>query len=271
MDTKIKDKAGKDYWDSCWEEQKLPDAMNPHLPGLRNLYNRRLDELLRSIFAGTETKGKKLLEVGCAMSTFLPYFAKEFDFDITGLDYSEIGCEQERRVLQKAGVKGEIVCADFFDPPEDLLETFDFVSSFGVAEHFIPTEKCLSAFATFLKPGGRMITIIPNMTGSVGWLTKVLNRPVYDIHVLLDKDDLGEAHKKAGLKVKKCDYFLSNGFGILNVNGLPPDSLTTKIKSQLMRSMGRMSVLFWSLEDRTVRMQNTKFLSPYIYCVADKI
>ena len=151
-----RDKAGKDYWDSCWEEHDLPDALDPRLGGLKNLYNQRVDDLFREIFADMETKNKRILEVGCAMSVFLPYLAKEIGFE------------------------------------------------------------------------------------------------------------------KAGMKVGYCEYFLSNGFGMANVNGLDQSRLSTKVKRNLIRNMGRLSVLSWALENKTFRLPNTKLFSPYIVCVAEK-
>ncbi len=80
MATAVEDKAGQEYWDKLWDETELSKAANPHLPGLRNLHVRRLDELFREIFGDNETHGKSLLETGCGRSIWLPYFAKEFGF-----------------------------------------------------------------------------------------------------------------------------------------------------------------------------------------------
>ena len=44
------------------------------------------------------------------------------------------------QILSIEGVKGDIVCADFFSPPESMIEEFDVVISFGVLEHFEDTE-----------------------------------------------------------------------------------------------------------------------------------
>jgi 2-polyprenyl-3-methyl-5-hydroxy-6-metoxy-1,4-benzoquinol methylase len=266
----VQDKAGKNYWDSVWEEIEIPEPANPHSSGIRNLFYRRLDGIFREIFSSDKPQGKKILEVGCAQSVLLPYFAREFGFKVAGLDYSEIGCQQERQILQKAGVEGEIVCADFFNPPEHLLASFDYVFSNGVAEHFSPTEGCLSAFAAFLKPGGTLITFIPNMTGSVGWLTKVFNRPVYDIHFPLTDKQLKNAHENAGLEVSLCRYFLSTNFSVPNVIGLEQSLLSTKIKKYFIFGLGGFSRLVWLLENKTRFLPTTKIFSPYIVCVARK-
>jgi len=261
-----KDKAGKEYWDRCWEELDLPVALDPNVGGIRNLFNRRLHEEFRSLFGDVSPRDSKLLEVGCGMSIFLPYFAKQFGFKVSGIDYSNIGCEQERAILAAAGVDGDVVECDFFQPPESLLGQFDVVFSFGVAEHFIPTERCLKAFAAFLAPGGLMITIIPNMVGMVGSLQKYANPPVYDIHVPLSREDLAAAHERADLEVSDIRYFMSSGFGVSNVGGVDTATFGGKFRSGLVKAMGRLSAISWLIEDMTVKAPNSRLLSPFIIC-----
>jgi hypothetical protein len=144
------------------------------------------------------------------------------------------------------------------------------VYSSGVAEHFIPTERCLAAFAGFLKPGGKMITIIPNMTGSVGLLQKICNRAVFDVHVPMTAEELRQAHEKAGMRVEFCRYFLSSGFGIANVSGLDENLVSTRIKKQLIKGLHGASALTWMLEDRTRPFPATRFFSPFVVCFAEK-
>ncbi|HMT06715.1 MAG TPA: class I SAM-dependent methyltransferase, partial [Pyrinomonadaceae bacterium] len=166
----VEDKAGKEFWNEQWSGNLVPDAADPSKSGLGNLFTKRMDRLFSDIFRDQETEGKLFLELGCGSSIWLPYFAKRFGFEVSGIDYSPAGVDKERAILKKAGVDGDIIQADFFDPPNELLEKFDAVYSYGVAEHFVPTERAISAFASFLRPGGVMITIVPNMTGSVGFL-----------------------------------------------------------------------------------------------------
>jgi len=210
------------------------------------------------------------LALGCGTSIWLPYFVREFGFKVSGVDYSEIGCRQEKQILQQAEVEGEIVCADFFNPPAYLLEKSDYVYSFGVAEHFTPTEDCLSAFASFLKPGGTMITMIPNMTGAVGRLQKFASRSVYDIHVLLTDKALQAAHQKAGLEIVSCHYLLSTGFGLVNTSGLNQSAPLVKIKNQIVKTLGRLSVLAWFMENKIGRFPVVRSFSPFVFCVARK-
>ena len=106
------DKAGKAYWDQRWKDGPLPKAVNPRQRGLNNYVHRKFHEYFTSIFSSFDTKGKKLLEVGCARSAWLPYFANEFGFEVWGVDYSESGCEQARRILQMSADLRTLISRD---------------------------------------------------------------------------------------------------------------------------------------------------------------
>ena len=147
------DKAGKSYWDRSWEKRSLANAVDPGGKGLNHYVDRKFHVFFRDTFAGMDTKEKRLLEIGCAGSSWLPYFAQQFGFKVCGLDYSELGCQQAGQILSEANVEGEVICADFFAPPSRLRNAFDVVVSFGVVEHFENTSACLQAIGEFLKPG----------------------------------------------------------------------------------------------------------------------
>lgn len=264
------DKAGKAYWSSLWENSVLPSAVDPDDKRIGNYIVRRLHALFREIFSGNSLQGSGLLEIGCARSVWLPYFAKQFGFRVTGLDYSESGCRQSEAILVREGVAGEIICADFFSPPESLIERFNVVTSFGVAEHFADTTQCIAAFAKFLKPGGRMITAVPNMNGLIGVLQRLLDRSIYDIHVPLDVTALRDVHEKSGLEVMFCKYFISSGFGVLNTASLTGSGLSVRFKRRLNADLSRLSKFIGALEDRTGRLPAMRWAAPYVICLARK-
>lgn len=265
------DKAGKEFWDAAWATEDRPVSVDPLAQGAQSYVHRRFDSYFRKIFAGIETHEARLLEIGCARSLWLPYFAREFGFEVTGLDYSEAGCEQEREILARAEVKGEIICADFFAPPAELLGSFDVVVSFGVAEHFTDTAQCLKAFSRFLKPGGLMLTSIPNLTGLPGLLAKAINRPVYDVHVPIDARALRRAHALASLEVLDCGFFMSSNFGVLNLNGVRRRSVSWMVKKIFLAMLVRLSRLVWLVEDHlTGEWEARRFTAPYVNCIARK-
>jgi SAM-dependent methyltransferase len=196
---------------------------------------------------------------------WLPYFAKEFGFEVYGIDYSEVGCQQAKQILENEGVNGEIVCADFFSPPGSMLKAFDVAVSFGVLEHFEDITACIAAFSKFLKPGGLLITNIPNLSGLNGLIQKMINRAILDIHVPLKRDAFMQAHQINGLRVVSCDYFLFINLGVLNVENLRGGLV---YKAARLRSW--INEVVWIFERVVPWLKPNAWSSPYINCVAVK-
>lgn len=160
------DKAGQKYWDMNWESAATV-VFEPGNSGIAHYRDRVLGQLIGRAL-GHLTTDATVLEAGCADSTILPYIARDLGFRVAGVDYSPNGCERLRRHLQREGLAAHIECCDVFNPPETMSGRFDAVMSFGLVEHFTDTPQIVRALATFLRPGGRMLTIVPNMHGLVG-------------------------------------------------------------------------------------------------------
>ena len=163
-------------------------------------------------------------------------------------------------------VPGEIYCADLFNPPNDLLEKFDLVVSFGVVEHFEDTAQCLKSCEAFLKPGGILFTLIPNMTGILGFVQKLLDRDVYEIHVPLTQKKLAQAHQRENLNLKTCEYFT-----FINLNVLNSGSFSSHILNQYLRHiLSGISKIFWKLERYGVKIPGNRYTSPYLIAISEK-
>jgi len=261
------DLAGREYWQRNWKEIDFRRAMDPRDSGLNNYVILRFHDLLRSIFVGLNPQGKKLIELGCGSSEWLPYLAKEFGFKVFGLDYSEKGCELASKILDAEGIDGQIVVGDLFAPPASLRQAFDVAVSFGVAEHFTDTARCLQAMAEYLLPGGHLFTLIPNMTGLPGAIQRRVDKTVYAKHVPIDRAALEQAHRAAGLKVMFCDYFLACNLGVINIESWKSRPL---IHSTGVRVRSVLSKLVWIMESRVPFLRPNRWTSPYIVCYAMK-
>lgn len=204
--SKAGDRAGREYWDRFWREgASFPASISPYSK-LHNFTYRKYEKFYRGLFSGLDTGGMKLLEAGCARSVWLPYFAKEYSFDVHGIDYSPAGCMESEKIMEKEGVEAKIVNADLFDPPEYMKGSFDVVISLGVIEHFRDTFQAVGAHAEFLKPGGILVAKIPNMKGIPGFLLPAVNFDFFKTHVPLSPEDLEEACEACGLKTNECGY-----------------------------------------------------------------
>lgn len=259
------DKAGKLYWDSLLKAGSALDPVNPSDTRLTNYVNLCFHRLFVRYLGCRAEGNRSLLEVGCARSTWLPYFAKEFGFRVSGIDYSELGCEQAQTISGRVGVKADVRCSDFFAPPADMFGAFDVVVSFGVVEHFADTVACIEAFRGFLRPGALMVTIVPNLAGMIGWIQKRFGRSVYDIHVPLTRDELHMAHEHAGFRVLACSYFMSANWYVLV---LPEwgKGLRHWIARCLQACSSRLA---WLLERRGISVRPNRITSPYIVCIAE--
>lgn len=265
------DKAGENYWSEVWERTTLPPPIKLDSNSVNAYPDKVLHNLFKKIFSTKETKGKKLLEIGCGNSVLLPYLAKEFGFEVYGIDYSKKGCLQSEQILKRDGIRGTIYCEDAFNPEKSLLSSFDYVCSFGVAEHFQDTTSTLKSFSEFLKPGGILITSIPNMKGITGFLHKWLNKPVYDIHVPLDKNDLKIALEKANLKPEVNEYFLAISFAI-TLEGIDGKKIPLYIFKKLFVKLLRYSSkIIWIFENRFGTLPAGRLLSGGVMTSARKL
>ena len=209
----VLDKANEEYWTNFWANQELPKEINPQDKSLASFANREFDQFYTSFFK-EKFQHQTLIEIGCGNSVWLSYFHKQFGFDVSGLDYSELGCAQTKKILERDQVKGSIYLGDLFHPPSELIGKFDVVCSFGVVEHFDDTVATLNKIGAFLKPGGILITSIPNLTGVSGFLQKWMNRPVYDIHKVMSTEQIKNYVKDAGFEIIKAERLIPVSFGV---------------------------------------------------------
>ncbi len=261
------DKAGCDYWEGIWASvQQLPQPVDPRIKGLNNYVDRHLHSLFKEAFGDMGTEGKRFLEIGCGNSAWLPYFAKEYGFDVSGLDYSNSGCRNAKEILKRAGVVGDVVQGSLFEPRDDMRDMYDVVFSLGLVEHFTDTAACLRACSAFARPGGLMITTIPNMTGIPGALQKYLGREIYDVHVALDSHDLTKSHRAANLKIMRCQYCLFVNLGVLRMLRWR----SKPIQVALIRLGSWISKMLWVFDAIVPILRPNRFTSPYILCIAKK-
>lgn len=257
------DKAGTPYWDANWSQADFPKPFDHTDTSLDNYVNLELHKFFQRVL--TEKKGFSVLEIGCANSIWPIYFHKYFEAKVYGLDYSEVGCEKSRALLEHYNIPGKIYCADLFKPPAELLQKFDLVVSFGVVEHFENTAECLKSCAALVKPGGYLLTLIPNIPSVIGFIQKYVDRDVYDVHMPLTKKKFKKAHEQANLSLKEYDYFMSINLSVVNSGSFSSNSFN----KYLRHGLSAISKICWILEGYGLRIPKNRFTSPYIAAVSE--
>ena len=210
--------------------------------------------------------GKSVLEIGAGDSQWLPYFAKKYPGSrFVGMDYSQAGCDRlAKRVATSGATNIDIYQHDMFAMESALHGKFDLVLSFGVVEHFTELSHALLAKRKYLKDRGLMFSLIPNMAGSLGHLTKLFNRAIYEMHNPHDWNLFLEGHCKAGLTVISGGYFGSSNFGVLSSSFKKHEGFSWHTYVLLTR----LSKAIWLLESKFGDLPGSKMFSPYIYAIS---
>ncbi len=248
-----------------WRGARPLAPIDPHRRGLRNYAYRHLHSIFAAALADAAPRGKRLIELGCGGSRWLAYFQQNHGCVISGIDYSPQGCAATRDLLERMGIPGNIIEGDLFDPPTDQLNAFDFVFSNGLIEHFSETAEAVRACAAFLKAGGMMITLVPNMTGPLGRLQKFFDRPLYEKHVPLNRENLAQAHSDAGLEIMASEYALLAHLGVIQFGALERHLGSRPL--QVIKIA--LSAPLWALGP-WLGLRPNRFTSPFVLCVARK-
>ena len=244
--------ASQAFWEKNWAVKKRPGQYNP-----RNYSHRRFDAFFRRHLQGAA--GRTMLEVGCAQSSWLPYFHLAYGCRVAGIDYSPTGCRMSRQLLDEAGVPGEVLERDLFADNSDLEGAFDFLFSLGFIEHFEDTAGTLVRMRRFLKPGGTILTIVPNFPGWLGAIQKMVHPEVYGMHILLDLPDLERVHRMAGFSTVDAGYLGSIASEVVKY------PLPTPLRLRVLRKiLKKITKACWFLFGATGHHPETRRFSPYI-------
>jgi SAM-dependent methyltransferase len=187
------------YWENFWGGQFPEIIMNKEGCELHPLLSQYLPQ-------ATQSNPVELIEIGCYPGWFLYYFAKEFGYRVSGVDFlPEAG--QIPAKLASVGVDAQVCVADFFTFKPD--HQYDIVFSKGFVEHFANWQEVLQKLLDLLKPGGSLVIDFPNFRYGQYWLRWLIDPHFAAGHCLevMDPQMWGEALTERGLEIHYCGYF----------------------------------------------------------------
>jgi 2-polyprenyl-3-methyl-5-hydroxy-6-metoxy-1,4-benzoquinol methylase len=144
------------------------------------------------------SKESKVLDVGCAVGTFLLHLRKKYNCSVSGVDFKE-------DLTYPDFDKIDFHCGLFYEQ-EGLKENqFDLVTMWHFLEHCYNPAKSLQKAAKVVKPGGKVIIEVPRLDSVSYKLFKDkwpgVQAPQHT--VMFDKKHFIEMAEKNGLKVVK--------------------------------------------------------------------
>ncbi len=167
-------KTTRAFWDGTHAGQvrhRLPSRLNV---GTANILR---------LLAARVPRGGRVLEIGFAPGKHLAYVAGRLGATVAGLDYSENGVAEARRLFAALGIDADLRCEDLFG--NSFAEgSFDLVYSIGLVEHFDDPREAVRCHLALVAPGGRCILAVPHYGGLYGRLQRRVDPDNLRIHNL---------------------------------------------------------------------------------------
>jgi len=185
------------FWEENWWARQHPSRLR--------LYRDFDFETIRLLRDMAGRQSARVLEVGAGNSRVLPYLRHRFRYDVVGTDFSLGGCRLLGANLALLGEGGGVVCEDLF-ASSLRAETFDIVYSSGLIEHFEDTRAVVAEHVRLLRPGGRLILIVPNLQGLQGRIMRRLAPPLWARHHLFGPGELAGTVNSLGLEQVRSGY-----------------------------------------------------------------
>ena len=195
------------YWDLIWRTAVAPTV---------DLSRDPQQAFLDRCFAAHLGPGRRFLEVGAGGSPWPVQVARAHHAEAWGIDFSRLGLAAVERSAREAGTSVRLVEADLFDEGALPLGAFDVVYSGGFVEHFTDAAPVMRRLAALVRPGGVVITGVPNLRGINGLVQRVVDRSCYRRHVLFSPQTLDEAHRLGRLRPLATTRYL----GVLDLGAI---------------------------------------------------
>ena len=246
------------YWRTFWDVAGV--RIQPSRGGIRDHVR---DTLVAELGKVVEP-GSRWVEIGCASSTFLLDLPTLLDAQLDGVDISERALDVTIANLAEFGLKPTLRCHDFADPQPEELHAYDGAFSFGFVEHFADLAATIRSVAQYVKPGGLVVTVVPNMSGLVGFLQLCTDSEIFLTHHVITPPILQQEMERAGLSVETCEALMSFNTGVVNVGARRNKILGRALEAVFVGT----SRAFWGAE----RVMHTSvaprlWRSPYIISI----
>jgi SAM-dependent methyltransferase len=164
-------------WEKYWTKKRVKITIN----------KKRIMNILESYVHG------RILDAGCGSGFFSKFFLEK-GCEVFALDYSKQALLMTRRLDQKIN----LIEASVFNTPFKN-ETFDFIFSDGLLEHYKNPEKILLEFKRIVKTGGIILTFVPNKYSYWIFFKPLKLRGIKEYRFNLN--EIISLHKNLGLRI----------------------------------------------------------------------
>jgi SAM-dependent methyltransferase len=257
------------FWEENWWRRERPERLR--------LYRdfdfesvRLLHDAGEAVKPAPGAEPIRVLEVGAGGSRVLPYLGRKYGYRVFGSDFSLSGCQLLRANLALQRTAGGVVCEDLFASSLPA-GGFDVVFSSGLVEHFDDTRAVLAEHLELVRPGGRLVIIVPNLQGIQGSILKRLSLPLWQRHRIFGPSDLAGFLQDAGAREVRSGYLGSFFIAVGRGEGWSPiahvpAALEALVHTSVRLASGTVSLFFRVLPFRP----HSKAFSPAFFTTCTK-
>ncbi len=248
----------KSDWNEVWIDIKLPRLYKKSCKSPFSIdFLSKLEQYYKF------KKGTEILELGGAPGGYAAYFHKKFGYNITVMDYSDVGIEKTIENFKLLGIQGGVIKRDFLEGEKSKEKKYDIVYSLGVIEHFDNMLSIVKKHLIFLKKGGILMIGVPNFLGINKYLMKRLSPKRLSEHNLnaMDKSNWNKFEKELPLKKIFLGYI--GGFVPSGINFKEKYSETNKILGKILYILDKIFIYVPRILN-PLRLINSKFNSYYL-------
>ena len=251
--------ASQQYWDDIATHYALPATIKDS----RYYAYHRIGTILSQHLPQGHLR---FIELGCAPGGWLSYFARKFQYNVSGIEYTKSGAIATRKNLTLLDVPADIRNEDLFNTTF-ADASLDVVFSFGLIEHFDDPYLCIAKHIALLKDKGKAVIVVPNFASPFyHFLQKVLGTSVEHIHVPYTPDQLQQACSKATHKGSVLTPNFVDYIGVCNLNMVNPSSLPLALQKIYWAA----GIVFNWILVALLFGRETALFSPYLLYIGTK-
>ncbi len=150
-----------------------------------------------------------MFELGCGGSAVLARFAQR-GWRVGGIDFSAESIAVLQGYLKRAGLDAgsRFIVGDVFDADSAPASgSADLMLSAGFLEHFADPAPILAKWSEVLKPGGLVLSAVPNLVSLNARLLERHDPKSWRQHVPFDAAQIDAMHKRAGLEIVQPAHY----------------------------------------------------------------
>jgi len=202
----------RDYWEGYY---KKAITQSSQIKSIVSVYDVYWDNLIRN---NDSNPPKTIIEIGGYPGRYLAYLADKYNLKPTSLDFNTDRTKIEESMKAFDIQEYEIIVSDFFK--HEAIEKYDIVISNGFIEHFENFQEVLNLHLKYLKKGGTLLVMIPNMKYYIKFYKQFVDKKNLSIHNLkcMDLNTFKEFAQTNNLKIIKNEYFGGFPFSVHQKN-----------------------------------------------------